>query len=138
MTRDDPIGAPGELTIGEVSRRTGQTVVALRHWEAIGLLPPLPRAGGKRRFPEDMISRISMIDLIRRVGFSLDETRELLGTRRAGRPPGGAWRELVVRKEAELDELAAAIHAARTLLVHLADCRCPSFADCLAQVARDA
>src|SRR5262249_60364792 len=55
-----------ELAIGEVSRRSGQTVVTLRHWESMGLLPPPPRIGGKRRYPAEILTRIAMIDLLRR------------------------------------------------------------------------
>lgn len=124
------------LSIGEVSRRTGQTVVALRHWEAIGLLPPPSRAGGKRRYPEEALSHIAMIGLVRRAGFSLEETRELLGARTSGDPPGGEWQALVARKGAELDERLAAVRAARRLLNHLADCRCRTFAECLTRDRR--
>jgi MerR family transcriptional regulator, redox-sensitive transcriptional activator SoxR len=123
-----------ELGIGEVAQRTGQTVVTLRHWEAMGLLPPPPRTGGKRRYAEEVMSRIAMIDLLRRAGFSLDEARELLAARPSGEPPGGAWQTLMVRKQAELDEHLAVVHAARKLLAHLADCKCHSFDECLAKV----
>jgi len=126
MTGDLSVPA-GELAIGEVSRRTGQTVVTLRHWEAMGLLPPPPRIGGKRRYPAEILSRIAMIDLLRRCGFSLEEVGELLAVRGSGRPPGVEWRALMVRKQAELDELATAVDAALRLVIHLTKCRCHTF-----------
>jgi MerR family redox-sensitive transcriptional activator SoxR len=124
----------GELSIGEVSRRTGQTVVTLRYWETIGLLPPPPRTGGKRRYPETVLSHIAMIDLVRRAGFSLQEARELLSARNAGQPPAAEWRTLMVLKQAELDQLLETVQAARKLLNHLAGCRCRSFEECLTYV----
>lgn len=124
-----------ELAIGEVSRRTGQTVVTLRHWESMGLLPPPPRIGGKRRYPAEILSRIAMIDLLRRCGFSLEEVGELLAVRGSDRPPGVEWRALMVRKQAELDELATAVHAALRLVIHLTECSCQTFDQCLALVA---
>ena len=133
MTGDLSVSA-AELAIGEVSRRTGQTVVTLRHWEAMGLLPPPPRIGGKRRYPAEILSRIAMIDLLRRCGFSLEEVRELLAVRGSDRPPGVGWRGLMIRKQAELDELATAVHAAQHLVIHLTECRCHSFEQCLARV----
>ena len=123
-----------ELAIGEVSRRTGQTVVTLRHWETMGLLPPPPRTGGKRRYPAEILSRVAMIDLLRRCGFSLEEVGELLAARGSDRPPGVEWRALMIRKQTELDELAAAVHAAQRLVVHLTECRCHSFEQCLTRV----
>lgn len=123
-----------ELAIGEVSRRTGQTVVTLRHWESMGLLPPPPRIGGKRRYPAEILSRIAMIDLLRRCGFSLEEVGELLAVRGSDRPPGVEWRALMVRKQAELDELATAVHAALRLVIHLTECSCHTFDQCLALV----
>jgi DNA-binding transcriptional MerR regulator len=138
MTRAElPLDA-AELPIGEVSQRTGQTVVTLRHWEAIGVLPPPPRIGGKRRYPEEVLSHIAMIDLVRRAGFSLEETRELLSTRCDGQPPAAEWQALMVRKQAELDELLAAVQAARKLLTHLAGCQCRSFDECLTQAGAPA
>ncbi|HKA51763.1 MAG TPA: MerR family transcriptional regulator [Candidatus Dormibacteraeota bacterium] len=124
-----------ELAIGEVSRRSGQTVVTLRHWESMGLLPPPPRIGGKRRYPAEILSRIAMIDLLRRCGFSLEEVGELLAVRGSGRPPGVEWRALMVRKQAELDELATAVDAALRLVIHLTKCRCHTLDQCLTLVS---
>lgn len=121
------------MAIGEVARRSGQTVVALRHWEAVGLLPSPPRAGGKRRYPEEVLTRIGMIDLVRHAGFSLVEIRDLLDGRLQGEPPGPRWQAQVARKEADLDKQLAAVHAARRLLTHLGGCRCRSLEECVAR-----
>jgi MerR family redox-sensitive transcriptional activator SoxR len=134
VTRGEPPPDGAGLSIGEVSERTGQTVVTLRHWETMGVLPPPPRTGGKRRYPHEVLSRVAMIDLVRRAGFSLDEARELLATRTPGRPPGVRWGTLVARKRVELDHLLAAVEAAQRLLTHLARCQCPSLDGCLAEV----
>jgi MerR family redox-sensitive transcriptional activator SoxR len=69
---------------------------------------------------------------LRDVGFSLAETRTLM-TSRAESP--AAWRELVRRKVAELDEQIQKAGAARVALDHALRCReqdlleCPNFWD---------
>ena len=40
------------LTIGQVARRAGLNVSAIRYYEAQGLLPEAPRVGGQRRYSE--------------------------------------------------------------------------------------
>src|SRR5438876_473357 len=41
-----------ELSIGEVARRTGIRPSALRYYEEVGLLPRVPRIGGRRRYSD--------------------------------------------------------------------------------------
>lgn len=120
----------GRLSIGEVARRSGHTVVTLRHWESMELLPLVARVGGQRRYPASVFSRIALIDSARRAGFRLEEIRELLRTRTDGEPPGDEWRALVEIKRAELEELSRALVACRAWLNRLADCRCPTLRGC--------
>lgn len=71
--------AHGGTTIGEVGRRTGLRAGAIRHYEQIGLLPSPPRTEGNRRlYSADDVTRLSFIRQARRLGFSLDEVRDLL------------------------------------------------------------
>lgn len=123
----------GRLSIGDVARRSGHTVVTLRHWESMELLPVAPRVGGRRRYPPSVFSRIALIDAARRAGFRLEEIRDLLSTRIDGAPPGDEWRALVEIKRAELQELAVALTACRAWLDRLADCRCATLTDCVGQ-----
>ena len=90
----------------------------------------------KRRYAEDVLSRIAMIDLLRDAGFSLEEVCRLLSAPDADEPPGPEWQALMVRKQAELDELLAVVSDVRRLVAHLADCQCSSFAQCVARVRR--
>lgn len=70
----------GDLSIGELSRRTGVNVETLRYYERIGLLAPPPRtAGGHRLYPARQLKRLTFIRRSRELGFSLDDIRNLLG-----------------------------------------------------------
>ena len=70
--------------IGETSKRLDLSVDTLRYYEKIGLLPRIHRkASGLRLFEEKDISRIKFIKRSQRMGFSLDEIKELLQFREA-------------------------------------------------------
>ena len=49
------------LTIGQVARRTGLAVSAIRFYEERGLVAPLRNAGGQRRFRSSEIRRLSFV-----------------------------------------------------------------------------
>jgi DNA-binding transcriptional MerR regulator len=123
------------LTIGELARRTRLAPSALRYYEELGLLAPARRVSGQRRYPPSAVETVGVILFLRDVGFSLAETRTLMASR-AESP--AAWRELVRRKVAELDEQIAKAGAARVALDHALRCRqqdvleCPNFWDVVA------
>jgi DNA-binding transcriptional MerR regulator len=70
-----------ELAIGEVAERAGMSTSRIRYYEARGLLPEPERAAGKRRYSEEVFRRLAIIDAAQRVGFTLEEIRDLLGAR---------------------------------------------------------
>ena len=73
---------PRSLTIGELARVTGLTHDTLRYYERIGLLGRVPRdAGGRRRYPETMLSRLNFIRRAQKMDFSLAEIKDLLRMR---------------------------------------------------------
>lgn len=71
------------LTIGALSQRTGVNIETIRYYERIGLLPPPPRSQGRHRLYDDHHRRrLSFIRRSRALGFSLGDTRDLLGLAR--------------------------------------------------------
>lgn len=52
----------------------------IRYYESRALLPPAARVSGKRRYTEDVLRRLAMIDAAQRIGFSFDEIGDLLGS----------------------------------------------------------
>src|SRR5215216_64792 len=89
------------LTIGELAKRTGVATSALRYYEELGLLPAPDRVSGQRRYPESAVGLVGVILLLRDVGFSLRESKALLGSRTQAVE---GWRSLAHRKLADLDE----------------------------------
>ncbi|MEO6799726.1 MAG: MerR family DNA-binding protein [Rhodanobacter sp.] len=67
------------LTIGAVAKRVGVAIDTIRFYEREGLLPePLRRASGYRSYGESTISQLRFIRRAKRLGFTLEEIRELL------------------------------------------------------------
>jgi DNA-binding transcriptional MerR regulator len=69
--------------IGELAKRTGVSVRALHHYDAIGLLAPSRRSESRYRlYDREDIVRLQEIKSLRQLGFSLEEIRDLLAARR--------------------------------------------------------
>ncbi len=64
---------------GELARLSGCHPETVRFSERAGLLPPVPRtASGHRRYGPAHLARLRFVRAARRLGFSLEEVRELL------------------------------------------------------------
>lgn len=66
--------------IGEVAERTGLSLRTIRYYEEVGLITPSARSqGGFRLYTESDIARLMLVKQMKPLGFSLEETRDLLG-----------------------------------------------------------
>ncbi|MBV8858941.1 MAG: heavy metal-responsive transcriptional regulator [Acidobacteria bacterium] len=93
------------LKIGEVSKRSGIGIEALRFYEKSGLLDrPSRTYGGYRVYGEDVLERLAFIKQAQALGFSLEEIRKIIDDARKGESPCEEVREIVRRRMAELDE----------------------------------
>ena len=100
----------------------------IRYYESRALLPPAARVSGKRRYTEDVLRRLAIIDAAQRIGFSLDEIGDLLGSR--DRPAHERLRQLALLKLPEIDGLIERATAVRGLLEMCSTCNCKSLEDC--------
>lgn len=93
-----------EASIQEVARLAGTTSRTLRHYDAIGLLPPT-RIGhqGYRYYDQDALVRLQRILLLRDLGLGLETVREVLD---AQTDQVGALRRHLAWLDAEADRLA--------------------------------
>lgn len=68
------------MMIGQLARETSTKVTTVRFYESIGLLQPAPRtASGRRTYDSSDVERLRFIRNGRRLGFSVDEIRSLMG-----------------------------------------------------------
>ena len=115
-----------QLSIGEVSERTGIAATALRYYERVGLLPEPDRVGGQRRYHESILRRLKVIQLCKAAGFALDDIAVLLDDA-PGRP---AARALAHAKLAEIDRQMQVLAQAREIIEWGMRCTCPSIDAC--------
>lgn len=67
------------MQIGEVAERTQLSLRTLRHYDEVGLVPPSARSdGGFRLYTEADVERLNHVRRITPLGFSLEETAEIL------------------------------------------------------------
>ncbi|MEO5865970.1 MAG: MerR family transcriptional regulator [Sphingomonas sp.] len=99
------------MDIGEVARRTGLTMRALRFYEGRGLVQPLRTDGGRRIYGRAELARLNAAVALKRAGFSLAQIAGMLGDRRID------LARLVAAQIEAIDERAVEIAGARSLLL---------------------
>ena len=122
---------PTEITIGELSHRSGVATSALRFYEARGLITSQRTNGGQRRYARPTLRRVAFMQAAQRVGLSLDEIATALRTLPERRTPTKAdwavlsrsWNGLLRSRIAELETL-------QTRLTSCIGCGCLSLKTC--------
>jgi MerR family redox-sensitive transcriptional activator SoxR len=121
----------GLLTIGELARRTGLSVSAIRFYEQRGLVEAVRTAGNQRRFPRADIRRLSFALIAQRLGLTLAEIEAELATLPKGRPPSRAdWQAISERIRGSLEARIAMLEKTRELLDGCIGCGCLSLDRC--------
>jgi DNA-binding transcriptional MerR regulator len=120
--------AEATLSIGEVARQVGLRTSAIRFYEKHGVMPKPERLGGQRRYTEDAVRRLRVLDIAKRAGFSLDEAKVLLDSADAGAHE--PLRALAVSKLPEVDALIAQAQAVRAWLTTATGCNCDTLDVC--------
>ena len=119
------------LPIGDLARRTGLSVSAIRFYETHGLIGALRTRGGQRRFPRSDIRRLSFIMIAQRLGLSLDEIGAELGRLPDGRTPSRAdWAAISRRVREAIDARIADLCRIRDNLDGCIGCGCLSIDRC--------
>jgi MerR family redox-sensitive transcriptional activator SoxR len=114
------------LTIGQVAARAGLNTSHIRYYESVGVLPEPMRVSGQRRYEEEVLRRLSVIDIAQRAGLTLDEIRELTGSPHAG----DRLRELAERKLPEIDALIERAKEMKRWLEAARSCDCETVDAC--------
>src|SRR6266852_1066586 len=87
------------LQIGQVSKRTGLSVDAIRFYEKAGLLPqPARTSAGYRVYHQRELTDLEFIQKAQKLGFSLKEIRELFSIQRHPQEVCCHVRDLIVQK----------------------------------------
>lgn len=127
-----------EITITEVSNRSGLPTSALRYYEEKGLIRSIGRRGLTRVFKPNIIERLSLIALARHAGFALEEIAAMFSP--SGKPT--IDREQLLEKAELLEKRIKQFEAIRDGLKHVANCPesnqldCPKFQALISKAAR--
>jgi methyltransferase (TIGR00027 family) len=104
------------LKIGELAKKTGLSIRALHHYDAIGLLSPSQRSdGGARLYGHDDLMRLHRIEALKQLDYSLADVKAALDG------PAGAPLDVVKRQIAALDAQALQAQRLSRRLRHLLD-----------------
>ena len=113
------------LAIGSLSDATGTSVSALRYYDEIGLITPSARVGGKRQFDPDAVGRVNFVRRAQRVGFSLEEVRDILDD------TVGEWNNIVGDKLTALHAQRSELDLMIATLEEIRACGCQVVVDCV-------
>jgi MerR family redox-sensitive transcriptional activator SoxR len=131
MKKIEPAELGRELTVGEVAERSGVAVSAIHFYEAKGLIASWRNAGNQRRYPREVLRRVSIIKVAQRLGLPLASIKAALDSLPRGRTPTDQdWRRLSARWRDELTERITKFTHLRDQLTGCIGCGCLSMNQC--------
>jgi len=119
-----------DKSIGEVAREAKVEASTLRYYESIGLLLPAERVNGQRRYDEESMKRLTVIQIAKEAGFTLKEIDTLLSGFSDDTPPSERWKALASDKLIEIDALIAKAQGMKMVLEEGMNCDCLSLDVC--------
>lgn len=120
------------MNIGQASSASGVSRKMIRHYEAIGLIPPPARNDvDYRRYAEADVRRLCFVRRARASGFSTDEIRQLLSLWQDRQRPAREVRRLAQAHLAGIEARIAELQRIAGTLSHLVGhCRGDDRPDC--------
>src|SRR4051812_41688070 len=110
-----------DVNIGEAAAATGVTAKMIRHYEAIGLLPPASRShSGYRRYDDSDVHTLRFVRRARDLGFSIETIGRLLALWHDRDRASADIKRVALEHLAELDRKIVELQAMRGALARLA------------------
>ena len=123
--------AADELTIGELSARSGVASSALRFYERKGLIEAERTTGNQRRYRRATLRRVALVQAGRAAGIPLEQIRRALETLPSERTPARRdWERLSRNWRIDIDRRIATLQAIRDRLETCIGCGCLSIDRC--------
>lgn len=111
-------------SVGEVAERFDLPTNVLRHWESVGLLTPERDTAGRRRYGEDEIVRIAVIQRSKAAGMNLEQIGVLLDDGSRGR------HEVLYAHLADLDRRMVEMQRSKEMTEHAVRCSAHDITTC--------
>nr|WP_314567078.1 MerR family transcriptional regulator [uncultured Pseudomonas sp.] len=102
------------MYIGKAAQLSGTTIKAIRHYEAIGLLPAPQRQGQYRVYSEQSVELLMFIKCAQQLGFKLKELQDILRGHQGDALPWDRADQAIAVKKQEL-----AVHIAELQKMHM-------------------
>lgn len=119
------------LTIGEMSRRTGVAVSALRYYESLGMITSIRTNGNQRRFARHMLRRVSLISIGKRLGIALEDIQDAFASVPLENTPSHEeWQRASRAWKHQLEERRRSIERLERELTGCIGCGCLSMKAC--------
>lgn len=120
------------IPIGEMARRTGLAVSAIRYYEQRGLIAAQRTAGNQRRFRRADIRRLSFVMIAQRLGLNLGEIEAELARLPTDRAPTVLdWQPVTRSLRRAIDARIGLLNRVRVKLDDCIGCGCLSLQKCL-------
>ena len=108
------------MKIGELAKRTGFSTKAIRYYELLRLLPEPDRTeSGYRMYSQKDVERLEFIEKAKRLGFSLDDIRDILILNEQQEQPCVHVLALLDQKLKQVDDVLRDLKAFRKELARL-------------------
>lgn len=108
------------MNIGQAANASGITAKMIRHYEAVGLLPPAFRTeAGYRQYSDEDVHTLQFIRRSRDLGFSIDEIRDLLSLWQDRERPSREVKALAKRHVDDLDSRMQKLQSMKLALEYL-------------------
>ncbi len=122
---------PRELTIGELSSRSGVSGSALRFYERKGLIAARRTDGNQRRYPSVTLRLVAVIQAGKAAGVPLEELRVALNSLPSDKAPTKRdWERFSRRWRADIVDRIRTLEALHTRLSGCIGCGCLSLKTC--------
>ena len=84
------------MQIGGLGARAGVSTRTIRYYEELGIIEPVERSvGGFRRYCEDQLRRLHIIQGLKALGFDLEQVRQLFALRDDADTGGDLARQMI-------------------------------------------
>lgn len=121
----------GELTVGQLSERSGVAISALHFYERQGLIVSRRTSGNQRRYKRDTLRRVALIRIAQRVGIPLADVAAVLALLPDNRTPTRQdWERISECWQAELDRRILQLEQLRNDFKDCVGCGCLSLDRC--------
>jgi len=111
------------MNIGQAAAASAVSAKMIRHYEALGLLPKVPRTeAGYRQYDQATVHTLRFIRRARDLGFSINEIQALLGLWRNRRRASADVKRIALTHVDDLQRRIDEMQSMQRTLAHLAHC----------------